>query len=142
MSADLTTADRAAVEKIVAHLEAGWNAMDGVAFAAPFAADADFVNIRAEHFRGRDTIAAGHAPSFDRSTQAARTATLWSPPVFSAPTSLLRTCTPCSTRRRDRSRGVTRRASRWCSRGNPLVGRLPRSTTQYWPRRARRADAM
>jgi uncharacterized protein (TIGR02246 family) len=64
MSAALTAADQAAVEKIVAHLEAGWNAMDGDAFAAPFAADADFVNIRGEHFRGRDTIAAGHTAIF------------------------------------------------------------------------------
>jgi uncharacterized protein (TIGR02246 family) len=35
--------------------------MDGSAFAAPFAAEADFVNIRGEHFRGRAAIAAGHA---------------------------------------------------------------------------------
>ena len=38
--------------------------MDGSAFAAPFAADADFVNIRGEHFRGRQAIAAGHAAIF------------------------------------------------------------------------------
>ena len=38
--------------------------MDGAAFAAPFAADADFVNIRGEHFRGRGAIAAGHAAIF------------------------------------------------------------------------------
>jgi uncharacterized protein (TIGR02246 family) len=64
MSADLTAADRAAVETIVTHLEAAWNAMDGDAFAAPFADDADFVNVRAEHFRGRDAIAAGHTAIF------------------------------------------------------------------------------
>ena len=34
------------------------------AFAAPFAADADFVNIRGEHFRGQAAIAAGHAAIF------------------------------------------------------------------------------
>ncbi|MBA3554906.1 MAG: SgcJ/EcaC family oxidoreductase [Gemmatimonadales bacterium] len=44
--------------------EAAWNAMDGGAFAAPFAAEADFVNIRGEHFRGRAAIAAGHAALF------------------------------------------------------------------------------
>lgn len=49
---------------IVARLEAGWNAMDGAAFAAPFAADADYVTIRGEHFRGRPTIAAGHDAIF------------------------------------------------------------------------------
>jgi uncharacterized protein (TIGR02246 family) len=38
--------------------------MDGSAFAAPFAADADFVTIRGEHFRGRPAIAAGHAAIF------------------------------------------------------------------------------
>jgi uncharacterized protein (TIGR02246 family) len=38
--------------------------MDGSAFAAPFAADADFVNIRGEHFQGRDSIAVGHAAIF------------------------------------------------------------------------------
>jgi uncharacterized protein (TIGR02246 family) len=64
MSADLTAADRAAVDTIVTHLETAWNSMDGDAFAAPFADDADFVNIRAEHFRGRDAIAAGHTAIF------------------------------------------------------------------------------
>ena len=38
--------------------------MDGSAFAAPFAVDADFVNIRGEHFRGQAAIAAGHAAIF------------------------------------------------------------------------------
>jgi uncharacterized protein (TIGR02246 family) len=38
--------------------------MDGSAFAAPFAGDADFVNIRGDHFRGRAAIAAGHAEIF------------------------------------------------------------------------------
>ena len=56
--------DRQAIERIVAALESAWNAGDGDAFAAPFADDADFVNIRAEHFRGRDTIAAGHTGIF------------------------------------------------------------------------------
>lgn len=38
--------------------------MDGPAFAAPFTVDADFVNIRGEHFRGRPIIAAGHTAIF------------------------------------------------------------------------------
>ena len=64
MPADLAPADRAALESIVGQLEAAWNAMDGSAFAAPFAGDADFVNIRGEHFHGRPAIAAGHAAIF------------------------------------------------------------------------------
>ncbi len=64
MPADLAPADRAALETIVRQLEAAWNAMDGSAFAAPFAADADFVNIRGEHFCGQGAIAAGHAAIF------------------------------------------------------------------------------
>jgi uncharacterized protein (TIGR02246 family) len=56
--------DRAAIEKIVAELESAWNAGDGVRFGAPFSPDADFVTIRAEHFRGREAIAAGHAAIF------------------------------------------------------------------------------
>jgi uncharacterized protein (TIGR02246 family) len=57
-------ADQAAIESIVAGLEAAWNAMDGTAFAAPFAVDADFVNVRGEHSRGRAAIADGHAEIF------------------------------------------------------------------------------
>jgi uncharacterized protein (TIGR02246 family) len=64
MPADLTANDRAALESVVRRLEAAWNAMDGSAFAAPFASDADFVTIRGEHFRGRPAIAAGHAAIF------------------------------------------------------------------------------
>jgi uncharacterized protein (TIGR02246 family) len=62
--AELAPADRAALENIVRRLEAAWNAMDGAAFAAPFAPDADFVTIRGEHPRGRAAIAAGHAAIF------------------------------------------------------------------------------
>jgi uncharacterized protein (TIGR02246 family) len=64
MDANLRAADKAALEQIVRELEAGWNAMDGSAFAAPFADDADFVTIRGEHFRGRPAIAAGHSGIF------------------------------------------------------------------------------
>jgi uncharacterized protein (TIGR02246 family) len=64
MPADLASGDRAAIEGLVGQLEAAWKAMDGPAFAAPFAVDADFVNIRGEHFRGRPAIAAGHAAIF------------------------------------------------------------------------------
>src|SRR5690242_15267725 len=52
--------DRAAIDALVQTLATAWNAGDGDAFAAPFAEDADFVNVRAEHHRGRQAIAAGH----------------------------------------------------------------------------------
>jgi uncharacterized protein (TIGR02246 family) len=64
MPPDLAPADQTALERIVHQLNAAWNAMDGSAFAVPFAGDADFVTIRGEHFRGRSAIAAGHAAIF------------------------------------------------------------------------------
>jgi uncharacterized protein (TIGR02246 family) len=64
MSRSQTPTDQKTPEEIVRDLEMAWNAGDGVAFAAPFAADADFVTIRAEYFRGREAIAAGHAALF------------------------------------------------------------------------------
>lgn len=64
MPPDLSSEDRAALDRIVTQLEAAWNVMDGAAFAAPFAAHADFVNIRGERLRGRPAIAAGHAAIF------------------------------------------------------------------------------
>lgn len=49
MPADLAPANRAALEDIVRQLEAAWNAMDGSAFAAPFAAEADFITLAGRH---------------------------------------------------------------------------------------------
>ena len=59
------TVDREAVLAIVKELEAAWNAADGARFAVPFTEDADFVNIRGEHFRTREVIARGHQAIFD-----------------------------------------------------------------------------
>jgi uncharacterized protein (TIGR02246 family) len=53
------------VSEIVSGLEKAWNSADGAAFARPFAEDADFVNIRGEHFRTREAIAKGHQAIFD-----------------------------------------------------------------------------
>lgn len=64
MSDSIDPSDRAAIEGIVARLEAAWNAGDAEAYGAPVAPDADFVTIRAEHVRGRDAIASGHASIF------------------------------------------------------------------------------
>jgi conserved hypothetical protein len=56
--------DRKALDRVVADLEAAWNAGDGSAFGKPFSDNADFVTIRAEHFHGWDAIAGGHAAIF------------------------------------------------------------------------------
>ncbi len=50
---------------IVERLERAWNAAAGGGFAAPFTMDADFVDIRGDHHRGRDAIAHGHQGIFD-----------------------------------------------------------------------------
>jgi uncharacterized protein (TIGR02246 family) len=51
--------------EIIGRLERAWNGADGAAFGEPFAADADFVDIRGVHHRGREAIAAGHQAIFD-----------------------------------------------------------------------------
>ena len=61
---DLYPDDRIAIERVIQGLEAAWNAGDGPAFGAAMTPDADFVTIRAEHYRGREAIAAGHAAIF------------------------------------------------------------------------------
>ncbi len=50
--------------ELLGRLERAWNEADGRAFGEPFAPDADFVNIRGEHHRGREAIAAGHEAIF------------------------------------------------------------------------------
>jgi uncharacterized protein (TIGR02246 family) len=52
-------------EAVVKRLEDAWNAADGAAFGAPFAPDADFVNIRGDLHSGGEEIAAGHQQIFD-----------------------------------------------------------------------------
>ena len=46
---------------MMGRLEAAWNKADAAAFAAEFADDADFVNIRGDYASGRHAIAEGHA---------------------------------------------------------------------------------
>ena len=46
--------------EVLQKLEQGWNDGDGARFAEPFADDADFVDIRGQHHRGQEAIAAGH----------------------------------------------------------------------------------
>jgi uncharacterized protein (TIGR02246 family) len=57
-------ADSVAAE-LIGRLERAWNEADGRAFGEPFAPDADFVDIRGEHHRGQQAIAAGHQAIFD-----------------------------------------------------------------------------
>ena len=51
--------------ELIGRLERAWNEADGRAFGEPFAPDADFVDIRGEHHRGQQAIAAGHQAIFD-----------------------------------------------------------------------------
>lgn len=51
-------------ETTVKRLEDAWNAGDGTAFGAPFARDADFVDIRGVWHSGEE-IAVGHQQIFD-----------------------------------------------------------------------------
>lgn len=46
-------------------MAAGWAAGSGAEFAAVFSQDTEFVNVRGEEQRGRDTVAAGHQALFD-----------------------------------------------------------------------------
>lgn len=64
MPGQLNPSDQEAISKVVADLETAWNAADGDAFAASMTDDADFVTIRAEHYRGRQAIASGHSTIF------------------------------------------------------------------------------
>jgi uncharacterized protein (TIGR02246 family) len=51
--------------ELIGRLQRAWNEGDGRAFGEPFAPDADFVDIRGEHHRGQEAIAAGHQAIFD-----------------------------------------------------------------------------
>jgi len=54
----------AAIRQVIRQVEAGWNAHDGKAFAAPFAEDADYVIVNGMHVKGREAIDKGHAAIF------------------------------------------------------------------------------
>jgi uncharacterized protein (TIGR02246 family) len=59
---DTTTQSPAA--EFYARLERAWNAGDGAAYAADFAPDADFVDIRGARHHGAGAIAGGHQAIF------------------------------------------------------------------------------
>lgn len=56
--------EEAAIRANVTQMEAGWNAHDGRAFTAPFAADADYVVVNGMHIKGKDAIEKGHVGIF------------------------------------------------------------------------------
>ena len=53
------------VREVLDQLEAAWNSGDGRAYAAPYAADAQFVTVQGRSITGRDAIGAGHQGIFD-----------------------------------------------------------------------------
>lgn len=57
--------DEAMIRQVVQKVEDGWNAHDSKAFAAPFAADADYVVVNGMHVKGRAGIEAGHTAIFN-----------------------------------------------------------------------------
>lgn len=64
MQTDPLSEDEVAIRATIEAVEAGWNAGDGDAFAAPFAADADYVIIDGRQIKGREAIAQGHQQIF------------------------------------------------------------------------------
>jgi uncharacterized protein (TIGR02246 family) len=63
--ADVATASvQDEVADLVQAMETAWNAGDAAGFSAPFADDADFVNVMGMHARGRQAITAGHEHIF------------------------------------------------------------------------------
>ena len=63
-TAQTPTADETAIKQLVQQVQDGWNAHDGAAFAAPFAADADYVVVNGMKIKGRDEIEKGHTQIF------------------------------------------------------------------------------
>ena len=64
LSAQTPTADEAAIKQLVQQVQDAWNAHDGAAFSAPFAADADYVVINGSKIKGREEIEKGHTAIF------------------------------------------------------------------------------
>jgi hypothetical protein len=95
MSIETAPEEHAAFETIVGQLEAAWNAMDGSAFAAPFAENADFVTIRGEIFQESPPSRLVMTRSSGRYTREAKTISRLSLLDCCDPTSLSFTCTHC-----------------------------------------------
>ncbi|HEY9285169.1 MAG TPA: SgcJ/EcaC family oxidoreductase [Pyrinomonadaceae bacterium] len=66
--------DEAAIRAAIRSVQDGWNAHDGKAFAAPFAADADYVVVNGMYLKGREAIEQGHAQIFSTIYKGSRNA--------------------------------------------------------------------
>jgi uncharacterized protein (TIGR02246 family) len=60
----ISSADRAAVARMITEMEAAWNAGDGARYASAFALDGDQVNIFGAHLKDRDEVARRHDAVF------------------------------------------------------------------------------
>ncbi len=60
----LSSADETAIRRVVQAVQDAWNAHDGKAFAAQFAADADYVVVNGMYIKGREEIERGHVQIF------------------------------------------------------------------------------
>ena len=58
------TTDKRAIEALVTQFMDAWNQHDAHTFAALFAEDADFTNVRGTHAHGRAAVEEFHAPMF------------------------------------------------------------------------------
>jgi uncharacterized protein (TIGR02246 family) len=56
----IAPADLSALKRVIAELEAAWNAGDGARFSGPFALDGDQINIFGAHLENRSEIASRH----------------------------------------------------------------------------------
>jgi uncharacterized protein (TIGR02246 family) len=65
-------ADEDAIRAIHQQMIDAWNMSSGVAFAAPFTDDADFVAFEGTHLRGRQEITAFHQQAFDTVVKGSR----------------------------------------------------------------------
>lgn len=65
MTLTIDTDPTATATTALEQIEGAWNSADGSAFGAAFAEDAEFVDIRGTHHRGRMAIGGGHQAIFD-----------------------------------------------------------------------------
>ena len=63
-TAPTSSADEAALRRVVQQVQDGWNAHDGKAFAAAFTSDADYVVVNGARAKGREEIERGHTAIF------------------------------------------------------------------------------
>jgi uncharacterized protein (TIGR02246 family) len=64
--------DETTIKDVIATMIDAWNRGDAAAFAAPFAADADFIAFEGTHLKGREEIREFHQPLFDTALHGTR----------------------------------------------------------------------